>query len=672
MKWKELSLANKFYLLFGLVAFLVILISLWSIIGISRVAGASSEALEGNQLRTQLSSIEAAQSRWIAEINTLLTDDAVSEIALVTKAEDGVFGKWYYSPARQAAEKLNPRFVSIFKNMEKPYLKMLEAATEITTVFRQTNRSIGLFLSEKKNDHLLWEHTVKDVLLDPEHGVEIPVEENANKCSFGKWVQSTKVNEYRNMYPEFAELLEKVKKPHTDLHNSVFRIEYFLKNSRRKDAIVYYNENTHLSAKKTLDAIDAIIAWNNKNLRSMNDASAIFNNKLLPALNELNGYLDKTMRIAISSSLTVDKIDKNSQAANAGVIIIGFLILLILIVFFTLTFEDFIKPLIEGAQLAKEIANGRLIEAPAQNQHDEVGQVMSALSAMSLKLKDVISKIKANIDNISSTNGDVNKRFNSIQRTSSEQSTSVRDINSSIVQVYETNNKNSDTASQARYNALLSRDGSNLVNRFSEKSIISTKAIAQKIAVVTEIAFQTNILALNAAVEAARAGEHGKGFAVVAVEVRKLAERSQRIATEINSLAKENVETMEESSKLMTEILPNIENTYSLIEEMVNNNELQSFNLENTKQIVENLSNLSTENLNSSDAMLEQVSQLSTQVDELNEQISYFSLNESRMVTLEVAEDLSEENEEEKKEVSENLNEANDEQITDETEETKE
>ena len=52
--------------------------------------------------------------------------------------------------------------------------------------------------------------------------------------------------------------------------------------------------------------------------------------------------------------------------------------------------------------------------------------------------------------------------------------------------------------------------------------------ITQKVSVISDIAFQTNILALNAAVEAARAGVEGRGFAVVAAEVRKLAERSQR------------------------------------------------------------------------------------------------------------------------------------------------
>ncbi len=81
----------------------------------------------------------------------------------------------------------------------------------------------------------------------------------------------------------------------------------------------------------------------------------------------------------------------------------------------------------------------------------------------------------------------------------------------------------------------------------------NARGIAENVALIDSIAFQTNILALNATIEAARAGPAGRGFAVVANEVRELASRSADASGKIRALSETALQSVTTGSSLVSE-----------------------------------------------------------------------------------------------------------------------
>ncbi len=160
----------------------------------------------------------------------------------------------------------------------------------------------------------------------------------------------------------------------------------------------------------------------------------------------------------------------------------------------------------------------------------------------------------------------------------------------------------------------------------AREAVVSINSIAEKIGIITDIAFQTNILALNAAVEAARAGEAGKGFAVVAAEVRKLAERSRIAADEINKLSANGVETVSQASQKLINLVPEIEKTTKLVQEIAAASLEQSAGSEQINGAVQQLSGVTQQSAASSEELATGAEELSTQAEKLKELISFFKV----------------------------------------------
>jgi methyl-accepting chemotaxis protein len=194
-----------------------------------------------------------------------------------------------------------------------------------------------------------------------------------------------------------------------------------------------------------------------------------------------------------------------------------------------------LKNLRATAAIAGAIAKGNLtIDAKPLSEKDALG---TALETMVLRLREVVADARSAALNVSRGSQEMSTSAEQLSEGATEQAAAAEEASASMEQMASNVKQNAENAGQTEKIARQSAKDAEASGTAVERAVEAMQTIAQRIAIVQEIARQTDLLALNAAVEAARAGEHGRGFAVVASEVRKLAERSQTAASEISALS---------------------------------------------------------------------------------------------------------------------------------------
>jgi methyl-accepting chemotaxis protein len=250
----------------------------------------------------------------------------------------------------------------------------------------------------------------------------------------------------------------------------------------------------------------------------------------------------------------------------------------------------------------------------------------AALNKLNVQLKTIITNISENADYIGESSSVPSSSSVEIAEGARQQASAAEEISSSMEEMFANLQQTTDNAKQTE---TISRKSVNEVNRNKESFQVasqSLKQIADKVNIIDEIAFQTNILALNAAVEAARAGEHGKGFAVVAGEVRKLAEKSKIAAGEINSVSKSTLSLSLNAEKELQLLAPEIERTSVLVQEIASASMEQVSGIEQINNAMQQFNTVVQSNAQRSDEMASHSEKLAKQADELRNIISTFKI----------------------------------------------
>ncbi len=353
------------------------------------------------------------------------------------------------------------------------------------------------------------------------------------------------------------------------------------------------------------EAVDLAAQFNTE------QAASVITSKIDPLLIRANTELAKF--IGIQKQHTADATAQaNARSrvtdwtiATAGAVVLALAALMAWRLTLSIT-----GPLHTAMNAAALVAKGNLTSEITVSGRDEAAHLLSALREMRDSLARMVSEVRSGAEAINGASTEIATGNSDLSSRTESQASALQQTASSVSQLTVTVKQNAQNAVHAQglsQGAAQQADEglavvSKVVGTMSEINENSRK-IADIIAVINSIAFQTNILALNAAVEAARAGEHGRGFAVVAAEVRTLSQRTTQAAKEIETLIRSAVSCTQTGSSLvdqagrtMSEVTKSVRKVADIISEISAASREQTTGIEDVNNAISEIDRTTQQN----------------------------------------------------------------------------
>ncbi|WP_322059751.1 methyl-accepting chemotaxis protein [Paraburkholderia sp. J63] len=301
------------------------------------------------------------------------------------------------------------------------------------------------------------------------------------------------------------------------------------------------------------------------------------------------------------------------------------------------------QPLREALGAFSAIAAGDLRRPIVVRTRDEMGELLGGVARMQRSLGDTVRSVRAGTEAIATATRQIAAGNIDLSSRTEEQASALQETAASMEELTGTVKQNAENARQASALAASASDIANKGSRVVSEVVgtmgeinQSSAKIADIIAIIEGIAFQTNILALNAAVEAARAGEEGRGFAVVAGEVRSLAQRSSAAAKEIKALIGTSVERVQagsalvdEAGRTMAEIIGAVQRVTDIMGEIAAASQEQSGGIDQVARAVTQMDEVTQQNAALVEEAAAAAQSLEDQAGRLRTAVAVFNLDDA-------------------------------------------